>query len=462
MAVEGRVVGVLGLFFRTELSGDVLDALPSMVTGIAVSVERDRAEEGLRKAREVAEAASRAKADFLANMSHEIRTPMNAIIGMAHLALRADPDPKQRDYLEKIHGSGQHLLGIINDILDFSKIEAGKLDVETVDFDLEKVLDNVAALIREKAGDAGLELAFDVDPDLPHSLKGDPLRLSQVLINYANNAVKFTEEGEIVVRVVKVEETDTDLLARFEVQDTGIGLTPEQRGRLFQSFQQADTSTTRKFGGTGLGLAISLKLAELMGGEVGVESEEGVGSTFWFTARLGIGSDVHRVLTPSTDLRGRRVLVADDNSQARQIQSEMLASMTFRVDEVASGKEAIAAVRAADAATDPYDIVFLDWQMPPGIDGIETAQQLADVDLTARPHLVLVTAYGREEAFHQAEAAGIEATLVKPVNPSILFDTSIRALGGDPQPEGAHAREEGSVPPDPTKRDTSSNSGETA
>ena len=313
---------------------DVTDELRAQADLKALNAE-------LERARQQAEDATRMKSEFLANMSHEIRTPMNAILGMAQLALKTDLDDRQHGYVDKILKAGRHLLGIINDILDFSKVEAGKMELETTEFELDQVLSNIGDLIAQKAVEKNLELVFSVDPAVPRLLVGDPLRLGQVLVNYANNAVKFTERGEIAVLVQLLEESREDVLLYCAVRDTGIGLSPEQCAVLFQSFAQADTSTTRRYGGSGLGLAISRNLAELMGGTVGVQSVPGEGSTFWFTARLGKSSRQARVLQPTGRLRNRRVLVVDDNQVVRETFLAMLDNMGFRSAEAASGRQAI-------------------------------------------------------------------------------------------------------------------------
>jgi len=389
-------------------------------------------------ARDAAEAANRAKSEFLANMSHEIRTPMNIIIGTGHLAADTPLNPRQQGYIKNINEAAQSLLAIINDILDFSKIEAGKLALEKTPFEPEQVISRVAGQFMEPVRAKGLELHLRISPVLPALILGDPLRLTQILTNLVSNAVKFTKSGDVVMaaRVVNqpIPSAPSTLHLEFSVKDSGIGISVEEQSKLFQPFAQADSSTTRKYGGTGLGLVISRQLANLMGGDIQLESAPGQGSTF--TLRLPFGMvaaplDQAARFVPEPDLRGRKVLVVDDNPTAREILRELLVSMSFHAECVSSGEQALAILPQAQSGGAPFEVVLLDWLMP-GMDGIETALRIQRANLSSAPELLMVTAAGLDEIRQAANAAGIKEFLIKPVQPSQLFDALMSALGRPP------------------------------
>jgi PAS domain S-box-containing protein len=383
----------------------------------------------LAAARDAAEAANRSKSAFLANMSHEIRTPMNAIIGLSHLIRRDLNTPYQIQQIDKVTGAAHHLLGIINDILDFSKIEAGKMALEPTDFDVDRVISNVCNLTCDKAEAKGLEVIVDI-ATLPAGLHGDGLRLGQILLNFTSNAIKFTEHGRIVLRGHLVREENEQLWVRFEVIDSGVGITQEQSSRLFSAFEQADVSTTRKYGGTGLGLAISKKLVTLMGGQIGVDSAPGTGSTFWIEAPFARLSNQSNLSIPKGLKKGTRILVVDDIDDARETMADMLSSINARADTVNNGESALRAVIAADELGDPYQILLIDWAMP-GIDGIETGQRITALPLKSKPIAMLISA-NRDIQAQTIEAAGFSAFIHKPITPTALLSALESALAGTP------------------------------
>jgi len=428
-----------GSLFPVEIGLSPLPSQQGESAQVAVSIRdvtvRKEQEAELLAAKEKAEEATQMKSMFLANMSHEIRTPMNAIIGLSHLALKTPLNAKQRDYVSKVHNAGTSLLSIINDILDFSKIEAGKLDIETTDFQLDEVIGSVTTVTAQKAHDKGLEFLAEVASAIPEQLRGDPLRLGQILTNLVNNAVKFTERGEIRLKIEMLERTGERVQLKFSVRDTGIGMTKEQAAKLFQPFSQADMSTTRKHGGTGLGLTICRRLVELMGGQIWLESEPGVGSAFLFTLWLDVGEPGASDRIVPHQLQNLRVLVVDDNAAAREILAESLESLAQRVDSVSSGNEALAAVKERDADY-PYDVVFMDWRMP-GMDGLQTTRLIKnDASLRNQPAVIIVTAFGREEVREEAETLHVDAFLVKPVTKSMLVDSLVSVFAADTPESG--------------------------
>lgn len=421
---DGRVRSMLLNAFKTDYHEQ-----PGVMSWLMDITELKDSALELQQARDAAEESTRAKSEFLANMSHEIRTPMNAILGLIHLVLQTEMSDVQREYLQKTEGAAKTLLRIINDILDFSKIEAGKLEMELEEFHLADVLQNLVDLISARANDKGLEFLLVVPSGTPAGLVGDQVRLAQVLSNLAANSVKFTDHGQVTLKVETVSESTTEVKLRFLMQDTGIGLSPDQVESLFTAFSQAELSTTRRYGGTGLGLAISKRLVEMMGGEIWCESQPGQGSTFGFTAVFGLNASSKRYVSSRKDFRGLSALAVDDNVVALEIVHDFLQTLGFSVVTAKSGQEALTALNDWKSQDRHFDLVFIDWKMP-DMDGIETSKRIHQIIAPAKlPVIIMTTAYNRDDVLGLARESGISNVMTKPLSPSTMLNVLVDIFG---------------------------------